>query len=178
MSWPAVIFRWSCSMSSAVVFWLSPSCSFYISKAFNVACTAVYVLTNYLDSSSESVLFGFLMGLSSSRVHNNRSRYDRYYSTARNIELMVRMDCPGCERSVRKALAKIKGVDSVDINMRQNKVTVLGRVDPNKVLKKIRRTGKRAEFWSHGSHIPTARSAENQTISLFSDENPNNCSIM
>ncbi|KAI5074404.1 hypothetical protein GOP47_0010365 [Adiantum capillus-veneris] len=63
------------------------------------------------------------------------------------VELLVRMDCKGCERKVRKQLSKLKGVDSVEIDIRMNKVTVLGYVDRRKVLKAVRKTGKRAEFW-------------------------------
>eukprot|EP01018_Ginkgo_biloba_P012091 Gb_21296 [translate_table: standard] len=64
------------------------------------------------------------------------------------VELQVRMDCGGCERAVRNAL-KIKGVDSVDIDLEQQKVTVTGYVDRNKVLKAVRRSGKKAEFWTY-----------------------------
>ncbi|MCO5593920.1 hypothetical protein L7F22_047939 [Adiantum nelumboides] len=63
------------------------------------------------------------------------------------VELLVSMDCNGCERKVRKKLSKLKGVDSVEIDMKMNKVTVLGYVDRRKVLKAVRKTGKRAEFW-------------------------------
>jgi len=64
------------------------------------------------------------------------------------VEMQVRMDCGGCERAVRNAL-KIKGVDSVEIDLQQQKVTVMGYVDRNKVLKAVRRSGKKAEFWTY-----------------------------
>ncbi|KAH9317573.1 hypothetical protein KI387_019342 [Taxus chinensis] len=64
------------------------------------------------------------------------------------VELQVRMDCGGCERAVRNSL-KIKGVDSVDIDLEQQKVTVVGYVDRKKVLKAVRRSGKKAEFWTY-----------------------------
>lgn len=39
------------------------------------------------------------------------------------------------------------GVDSLEIDMDKQKVTVTGYVDQRKVLKVVRRTGRRAEFW-------------------------------
>lgn len=39
------------------------------------------------------------------------------------------------------------GVDSVEVELEMEKVTVIGYVDRNKVLKAVRRAGKRAEFW-------------------------------
>ena len=39
------------------------------------------------------------------------------------------------------------GVDSLEIDMDKQKVTVKGYVDQRKVLKVVRRTGRRAEFW-------------------------------
>ncbi|EXC30812.1 hypothetical protein L484_027991 [Morus notabilis] len=39
------------------------------------------------------------------------------------------------------------GVDSFEIDMDKQKVTVTGYVDKRKVLKMVRRTGRKAEFW-------------------------------
>ncbi|KAH7855112.1 hypothetical protein Vadar_021367 [Vaccinium darrowii] len=39
------------------------------------------------------------------------------------------------------------GVDSLEIDMDKQKVTVSGYVDQRKVLKVVRRTGRKAEFW-------------------------------
>ncbi|CAK9310821.1 unnamed protein product [Citrullus colocynthis] len=63
------------------------------------------------------------------------------------VELKVRMCCSGCERVVKDAIYKLRGVDSVEVNLELEKVTVIGYVDRNKVLKVVRRAGKRAEFW-------------------------------
>ncbi|MCO5593921.1 hypothetical protein L7F22_047940 [Adiantum nelumboides] len=63
------------------------------------------------------------------------------------VELLVRMDCKGCEQKVRKQLSKLKGVESVEVDLRMNKVTVFGFANRKKVLKAARKTGKRAEFW-------------------------------
>ncbi|XP_068649500.1 heavy metal-associated isoprenylated plant protein 30-like [Aristolochia californica] len=70
-----------------------------------------------------------------------------YTSPLSIVELKVHMDCIGCEERVRKAISELDGVDSIDINMKQQKVTVTGYVDQKKVLKVVRRAGKKAEYW-------------------------------
>lgn len=42
------------------------------------------------------------------------------------------------------------GVESVEVNLRMEKVTVTGHVDRMKVLQEVRRSGKKAEFWPSG----------------------------
>ncbi|KAF5195117.1 Heavy metal-associated isoprenylated plant protein [Thalictrum thalictroides] len=122
------------------------------------------------------------------------------------VELKVRMDCDGCELKVKKALSSMKGVKSVDINRKQQKVTVTGYVDPKKVLKKAQSTGKKAEIWPYvpynlvvqpyiaqaydkkappgyvrrveATGTSTMLNQEDPYITMFSDENPNSCSTM
>jgi copper chaperone CopZ len=58
------------------------------------------------------------------------------------------MDCEGCERRVRKALEGMEGVSSVEVDPKQNKVTVSGRVEAPEVVRRLRRrAGKKAEPW-------------------------------
>ncbi|KAK8956619.1 Heavy metal-associated isoprenylated plant protein 26 [Platanthera zijinensis] len=69
------------------------------------------------------------------------------------------MDCEGCEKRVRKAISKLEGVDTVEIDAEKQKVTVTGYVDHRKVLKIVRRTGRKAEFWPSpydGEYYPFA----------------------
>ncbi|CAK8533831.1 unnamed protein product [Lathyrus sativus] len=121
------------------------------------------------------------------------------------VEIKVRMDCDGCERRVRNAVTSMKGVKSVEVNRKQSRVIVSGYVDPNKVLKRIKSTGKvRAQFWpyveQHLVHYPYAYGAYDRRapsgfvrnvlqadpsnhqqeilVSLFNDDNVNACSIM
>ncbi|XP_055961282.1 putative pentatricopeptide repeat-containing protein At3g11460, mitochondrial [Mercurialis annua] len=63
------------------------------------------------------------------------------------VELSVHMDCQGCEKRIRRAISKMQGVDSLEIDMDKQKVTVTGYVEQRKVLKVVRRTGRKAEFW-------------------------------
>ncbi|KAL9422820.1 hypothetical protein AB3S75_034994 [Citrus x aurantiifolia] len=63
--------------------------------------------------------------------------------------MRVHMDCAGCETKIKKALKKLDGVDDVDIDMAMQKVTVMGWADQKKVLKTVRKTGRRAELWPY-----------------------------
>ncbi|KAF4377620.1 hypothetical protein G4B88_006900 [Cannabis sativa] len=60
------------------------------------------------------------------------------------------MDCEGCERRVKKSVQGMKGVTEVEVDPKQSKLTVIGYVDPDKVLTRVRhRTGKKAELWPY-----------------------------
>ncbi|KAG7593254.1 Heavy metal-associated domain superfamily [Arabidopsis thaliana x Arabidopsis arenosa] len=66
------------------------------------------------------------------------------------VEMEVPMDCPGCENKVKKALEKIKGVHDVQIDSKQQKVTVTGSAEQKKVLKVARNVTKRDIcLWSY-----------------------------
>ncbi|XP_010278474.1 PREDICTED: heavy metal-associated isoprenylated plant protein 20-like [Nelumbo nucifera] len=67
------------------------------------------------------------------------------------IVLKVRLHCKACEKAVRKALWKIKGVKCVEMDVITSKITVLGYVDSKVVIKAIRKTGRRAEVWPSSS---------------------------
>ncbi|CAL0303350.1 unnamed protein product [Lupinus luteus] len=127
------------------------------------------------------------------------------------VEIKVKMDCDGCERRVRNAVTSLKGVKTVEVERIKSRVVVSGYVDPNKVLKRIKSTGKtRAKFWpyveQHLVYYPYATEAyarkapsgyvrnvvqafpaapssndapaEENFVSLFSDDNVYACSIM
>ncbi|KAJ8513359.1 hypothetical protein OPV22_003793 [Ensete ventricosum] len=127
------------------------------------------------------------------------------------VEIKVRMDCEGCERKVRKAVEGMKGVSSVEIEPKQHKVTVVGYVDPKKVIRRVAwKTGKKAEPWPYvpydvvahpyapgaydkkappgyvrnvlddpaAAPLARASSTEVKYTTAFSDDNPNNCSVM
>eukprot|EP00253_Pinus_taeda_P020732 PITA_20732 len=122
------------------------------------------------------------------------------------VELKVLMDCDGCELKVKNSVSSMKGVRSVDVNRKEQRVTVTGYVEANKVLKKVKATGKRAELWPYVPYSLVAqpyaaqaydkkapagyvRKVESNTFSnpnptdeqyttLFSDDNANACRIM
>ncbi|CAA3002073.1 heavy metal-associated isoprenylated plant protein 24-like [Olea europaea var. sylvestris] len=122
------------------------------------------------------------------------------------VDLKVRMDCEGCARKVKKTLYEVKGAKSVEIDLKNQKASVTGFVDPKKVLKKAKATGKKSEPWPYvpytmiahpyvagvydkkappnyvrGTNDPavaTLNPVEEQYTLMFSDDNPNACSIM
>ncbi|GFP78825.1 heavy metal-associated isoprenylated plant protein 26 [Phtheirospermum japonicum] len=118
------------------------------------------------------------------------------------VEIKVKMDCDGCERRVKNSVKHMRGVKSIEINRKLNQLKVSGYVDPNKVLKRVTNTGKRAEFWPYIPHnrvqnpsqvydkrapagfvknvqtYPMANATEETFTNLFSEDNPNACSIM
>ncbi|XP_031486080.1 heavy metal-associated isoprenylated plant protein 20-like [Nymphaea colorata] len=121
------------------------------------------------------------------------------------VELKVRLDCDGCERRVKHAVSSMKGVKSYDVIRKQNKVVVTGYVTAKKVMKRVRSVGKKAELWPYVQanlafypyaagvydkkapagfvrNVPQAAASPSDPhekyASLFSDENPNACSIM
>ncbi|CAA2958793.1 heavy metal-associated isoprenylated plant 21-like [Olea europaea subsp. europaea] len=135
-------------------------------------------------------------------VESIRSKRRRSMQT---VEIKVKMDCDGCERRVKNAVKYMEGVKTVEINRKQSRLTVNGYVDPNKVLRKVKNTGKRAEFWPYIPHnvvhysytsqaydkkappgfvknltqaLPSTNATEERIMFLFSEDNPNACSIM
>ncbi|KAL9669677.1 hypothetical protein QQ045_007224 [Rhodiola kirilowii] len=66
------------------------------------------------------------------------------------IEIRIKMDCEGCERRVRQSVETMKRVTKVEVNTKQHKLTVMGYVEPEKVLKRVKaKTGKAAQFWPY-----------------------------
>lgn len=72
------------------------------------------------------------------------------YTILQTVEIRVKIDCEGCERRVRKSVEGMKGVTQVEVDPKKHKLTVIGHVDPDKVLQRVRhRTGKIAQFWPY-----------------------------
>ncbi|KAI9292009.1 copper transport protein ATOX1-like protein [Neoconidiobolus thromboides FSU 785] len=58
-------------------------------------------------------------------------------------EFTVKMTCSGCSNAVNKALGRLEGVDKVDINMEEQKVTVTtSTATKDQVFEAIKKTGK------------------------------------
>ncbi|KAG6655897.1 hypothetical protein I3843_05G222500 [Carya illinoinensis] len=121
------------------------------------------------------------------------------------VDIKVKMDCDGCVRRVKNAVSNLKGVKTVKVDRKQSRVTVTGYAEPNKVLNKVKSTGKRAEFWPYIPYnlvaypyvaqaydkkapsgfvknvvqaLPSPNASDEKLATLFSDENPHACSIM
>ncbi|WCJ40284.1 Heavy metal transport/detoxification superfamily protein [Euphorbia peplus] len=70
----------------------------------------------------------------------------------KKIELKVSVICcDGCKRKVKKTLQGIEGVLKTEIDELQPKVTVLGNVDPNILIKRLLKAGKQAEIWNQNA---------------------------
>ncbi|KDP23483.1 hypothetical protein JCGZ_23316 [Jatropha curcas] len=65
----------------------------------------------------------------------------------KTLVLKVSVHCEGCKRKVKKILTNIEGVYKTDIDLKQQKVTVLGNVDADTLIKKLVKAGKHAELW-------------------------------
>lgn len=64
------------------------------------------------------------------------------------VVLKVTMMCTGCSGAVERVLGKMEGVQSFDVNLETQKVTVVGTVTQEEVVAKIAKTGKAVEPWS------------------------------
>ncbi|GAV59295.1 HMA domain-containing protein [Cephalotus follicularis] len=122
------------------------------------------------------------------------------------VALKIRMDCEGCARKVKKVLSGVKGAKSVEVDLKQQKATVIGKVDPKKVLKAAQSTKKKVEMWPYLPYslvahpyvsqaydkkappnmvrgIPVTATISESTVddrytTMFSDDNPHSCSII
>ncbi|EOY06360.1 hypothetical protein QUC31_016320 [Theobroma cacao] len=111
-------------------------------------------------------------------------------------EFKVSMHCNACERTVAKAIAKLKGVEKFTTDMNKHKVVISGKIDPQKVLKKLKKkTGKKIEIMVKEKKEEISKDTSNENckpfvnslplsrcnealMMMFSDENPNACSIL
>ncbi|KAK7387848.1 hypothetical protein VNO78_22644 [Psophocarpus tetragonolobus] len=111
------------------------------------------------------------------------------------VKYKVSMYCNACERSVAKALSKCEGVEKFITDMKKHRVEVTGRIDPLKVLKKLKKkTGKRVEivykkdkdevdqcdklFITHQFPLQNDCCIKTHAIMMFSDDNPHACVVM
>ncbi|XP_020229928.1 heavy metal-associated isoprenylated plant protein 24 [Cajanus cajan] len=122
------------------------------------------------------------------------------------VALKIRMDCEGCARKVKHVLSGVKGAKSVEVDLKQQKATVTGYVEPKKVLKAAKSTKKKVELWPYVPYTMVANpyvsqaydkkappnmvrkvadtanisetTVDDRYIQIFSDENPNACTVM
>ncbi|XP_044460687.1 copper transport protein ATX1-like [Mangifera indica] len=66
---------------------------------------------------------------------------------SQTVVLKVGMSCEGCVGAVKRVLGKMEGVENFDINLKEQKVTVKGNVQPEAVLQTVSKTGKKTAFW-------------------------------
>ncbi|KAK4800514.1 hypothetical protein SAY86_021001 [Trapa natans] len=67
----------------------------------------------------------------------------------RITEIHVRMDCNGCVQKIKRAFHGISGIYDFYIDFPNQKLTVVGWADPEKIVKAIKKTRKTATICSH-----------------------------
>jgi copper chaperone CopZ len=66
------------------------------------------------------------------------------------VEIRVKIDCERCKRTMKKVVEGMKGVKDVPVDPTEHKVTVVGYVDPDKVVSCMEhQTGKKAKIRSY-----------------------------
>ncbi|PHT31555.1 Copper transport protein CCH [Capsicum baccatum] len=70
------------------------------------------------------------------------------------------MSCQGCVGAVNRVLGKMEGVESFDIDIKEQKVTVKGNVEPEAVFQTVSKTGKKTSFWEEAAPAPAPAPAE------------------
>ncbi|CAN4126448.1 unnamed protein product [Withania somnifera] len=73
------------------------------------------------------------------------------------------MSCQGCVGAVNRVLGKMEGVESYNIDIKEQKVTVKGNVEPEAVFQTVSKTGKKTSFWETEAPPPPPASAELET---------------
>uniref|UniRef100_A0A1J3I3I5 Copper transport protein CCH n=1 Tax=Noccaea caerulescens TaxID=107243 RepID=A0A1J3I3I5_NOCCA len=66
---------------------------------------------------------------------------------SQTVVLKVGMSCQGCVGAVNRVLGKMEGVESFDIDIKEQKVTVKGNVEPEAVFQTVSKTGKKTAYW-------------------------------
>ncbi|KAH9536726.1 hypothetical protein CY35_16G015100 [Sphagnum magellanicum] len=69
------------------------------------------------------------------------------------LELTVPMCCAKCEEKVKEELEELSGVRNVITDQSNQRVTVLGHVDPLLALKKVKKVKKKSQFFKSGTYI-------------------------
>ncbi|MFX6532933.1 heavy metal-associated domain-containing protein [Acinetobacter baumannii] len=57
------------------------------------------------------------------------------------------MSCQGCSGAVKRVLEKTEGVESFDIDLEKQKVTVKGNLSTEEVLQAVSKSGKKTSLW-------------------------------
>ncbi|GFQ06697.1 hypothetical protein PHJA_002813700 [Phtheirospermum japonicum] len=108
------------------------------------------------------------------------------------VVLKIHMHCKGCAKDVKHCIHDLEGVQTVEPEMTKNLVMVKGTMDPQKLVEFIsKRGGWRATIQDNKEKKKEeVHNHKDDTIcyiyppeplyapQLFSDENPNSCSMM
>ncbi|KAG7029001.1 Heavy metal-associated isoprenylated plant protein 28 [Cucurbita argyrosperma subsp. argyrosperma] len=76
------------------------------------------------------------------------------------LEIKVRMDCNGCVQKIKKALYGINGIYDIYIDFPQQKLTIVGWADPDRIMKAIKKTRKIATICSESEQADPLASTQ------------------
>ncbi|CAL5054998.1 unnamed protein product [Urochloa decumbens] len=109
------------------------------------------------------------------------------------LSMNVHMDCDGCEKRVRKAMSRLQGVSSVEIDMERQKVTFWpwpyeGEYYPFAIQYLVDDTYLPTDrYYRHGYNDPMIGSypchafthiLDDAALAVFHDDNVHACAIM
>eukprot|EP01018_Ginkgo_biloba_P040804 Gb_26201 [translate_table: standard] len=78
--------------------------------------------------------------------------------------LKVNIDCEGCNQKLHKALESIEGLHEFSIDASQNKVTVKGTMEPEKLVKRLgKKTGKNVQLMKEEKKTQAAQAPKKET---------------
>jgi copper chaperone CopZ len=69
------------------------------------------------------------------------------------VEFKVPLCCGKCEEKVKEELENVEGVYKVVCDQHNQRVTVSSTLDPQRLLKRVKRIKKNSHFWS-SYHVP------------------------
>ncbi|KAL8166750.1 hypothetical protein V2J09_008249 [Rumex salicifolius] len=84
---------------------------------------------------------------------------------SQTVVLKVGMSCQGCVGAVQRVLGKMEGVESFDIDIKEQKVTVKGTVQPEAVFQTVSKTGKKTSYREESSSVGEAESKTAESVS-------------
>ncbi|KAJ0246846.1 Copper transport protein CCH [Hirschfeldia incana] len=82
---------------------------------------------------------------------------------SQTVVLKVGMSCQGCVGAVNRVLGKMEGVESFDIDIKEQKVTVKGNVEPEAVFQTVSKTGKKTSYWPVEAEPKAEAATESKT---------------
>ncbi|XP_015056610.1 copper transport protein ATX1-like [Solanum pennellii] len=91
---------------------------------------------------------------------------------SQTVVLKVGMSCQGCVGAVNRVLGKMEGVESFDIDIKEQKVTVKGNVEPEAVFQTVSKTGKKTSYWEEPAPAPETKPMEEKPVEEKPTETP------
>ncbi|KAF4355420.1 hypothetical protein G4B88_020321 [Cannabis sativa] len=86
-----------------------------------------------------------------------------HYITARQTEYMVDMKCEGCVNAVKNKLQIVNGVKSVEVDLSNQVVRILGSTPVKTMTEALEQTGRKARLIGQGVPMRRKEIAERKT---------------